>query len=90
VYLRDHRVWERALRVRQVVFDKTGTLTLESPRLANPEHLASSARRTPGTPCSRSSTATWTRSVAACAKSSRRRKILRGWPGPRATCRAPA
>jgi Cu2+-exporting ATPase len=40
VYLRDHRVWERALRVRQVVFDKTGTLTLESPRLANPEQLA--------------------------------------------------
>ena len=40
VYLRDHRVWERALRVRQVVFDKTGTLTLESPRLGNPEQLA--------------------------------------------------
>lgn len=40
VYLRDHRVWERALRVRQVVFDKTGTLTLESPRLANPEQLS--------------------------------------------------
>ena len=39
VYLRDHRVWERALRVRQVVFDKTGTLTLESPRLGNPELL---------------------------------------------------
>jgi Cu2+-exporting ATPase len=39
VYLRDHRVWERALRVRQVVFDKTGTLTLESPRLGNPEQL---------------------------------------------------
>lgn len=40
VYLRDHRVWERALRVRRVVFDKTGTLTLESPRLANPEQLS--------------------------------------------------
>jgi Cu2+-exporting ATPase len=40
VYLRDHRVWERTLRVRQVVFDKTGTLTLESPRLGNPEQLA--------------------------------------------------
>ena len=40
VYLRDHRVWERALRVRQVVFDKTGTLTLESPRLADPLALA--------------------------------------------------
>lgn len=40
VYLRDHRVWERALRVRRVVFDKTGTLTLESPRLGNPEQLA--------------------------------------------------
>jgi Cu2+-exporting ATPase len=40
VYLRDHRVWERARHVRQVVFDKTGTLTLESPRLANPEQLS--------------------------------------------------
>ena len=40
VYLREHRVWERALRVRQVVFDKTGTLTLENPRLGNPEQLA--------------------------------------------------
>jgi len=40
VYLRDHRVWERALQVRQVVFDKTGTLTLESPRLGNPDQLA--------------------------------------------------
>jgi Cu2+-exporting ATPase len=40
VYLRDHRVWERTLRVRRVVFDKTGTLTLESPRLANPEQLS--------------------------------------------------
>ena len=40
VYVRDHRVWERALRVRQVVFDKTGTLTLESPRLGDPEQLA--------------------------------------------------
>ena len=40
VYLRDHRVWERARHVRRVVFDKTGTLTLESPRLANPEQLS--------------------------------------------------
>jgi len=39
VYVREHRVWEHALRIRQVVFDKTGTLTLEYPRLANPEAL---------------------------------------------------
>lgn len=41
VYLRDHRVWERVLGVRQVVFDKTGTLTLENPRLTNIEDLRS-------------------------------------------------
>ena len=39
VYLRDHRVWERVLGVRQVVFDKTGTLTLENPRLTDVEEL---------------------------------------------------
>jgi Cu2+-exporting ATPase len=39
VYVREHRVWEQALRIRQVVFDKTGTLTLEYPRLANPQDL---------------------------------------------------
>jgi len=40
VYLRDHRVWERAGRIRRVVFDKTGTLTLEYPRLDEPAALA--------------------------------------------------
>lgn len=39
VYVRDARLWEQALRIRQVVFDKTGTLTLEYPRLSNPEVL---------------------------------------------------
>lgn len=39
VYLRDHRVWERAGRIRRVVFDKTGTLTLEYPRLTEPGTL---------------------------------------------------
>ncbi len=39
VYLREHSLWSRLRRVRQILFDKTGTITLESPTLANPETL---------------------------------------------------
>ncbi len=40
VFLRNHDVWARLRRVRQVIFDKTGTLTLERPMLNNPLALS--------------------------------------------------
>lgn len=39
VFVRDHFLWPRLLRVRKVLFDKTGTLTLQSLALRNPEAL---------------------------------------------------
>lgn len=41
VYLREHSLWSRLLRVQSILFDKTGTITLENLALANPEALES-------------------------------------------------
>jgi Cu2+-exporting ATPase len=40
VFVREHGLWARINRVRQVIFDKTGTLTLEAISLINPGALA--------------------------------------------------
>lgn len=39
VFVREHSLWSRLNRVRNVIFDKTGTLTLETPVLQNPEAI---------------------------------------------------
>jgi len=48
IYLREHTLWQRLLRVKNVLFDKTGTVTLEHLALADPgalDHLAEEPRR---------------------------------------------
>lgn len=39
IYVREHTLWHRLRRVKNLLFDKTGTLTLEHLALANPEVL---------------------------------------------------
>ena len=41
VFVREHSLWTRLLRVRRVAFDKTGTLTAESIQLSNRRALES-------------------------------------------------
>ena len=39
VFIREASIWQRLLRLKQIVFDKTGTLTLQGAELQNPESL---------------------------------------------------
>ncbi len=39
VFIRESSIWQRLLRLKQIVFDKTGTLTLQGAELTNPASL---------------------------------------------------